>query len=74
MKDSVIRQDDWVLICETGEKAKVVCVFDEGERFLLMIPQTEEVPFERRVHIMVEKIRKIRPPKQRIKWFQTTLF
>ena len=59
-----IRAGDWVLVCETNDKGCVVEVFDEGERFLLEIPKKVDWPFTRRVHVMVEKIRKIRPPKE----------
>jgi hypothetical protein len=73
----VIQVDDWVLVCETGEKGKVLDVFDEGERFLLSIPENKSWPFPRRMHVMIEKIRKIRPPKPEEfgpKWEQTGLF
>jgi hypothetical protein len=77
MTQPVIKVDDWVLVCETGEKGQVLDVFDDGERFLLSIPKTEKWPFPRRVHVMIEKIRKIRPPKPEElmpKWEQPNLF
>ena len=77
MTQPVIKVDDWVLVCETGEKGQVLDVFDDGERFLLSIAKTEKWPFPRRVHVMIEKIRKIRPPKPEElmpKWEQPNLF
>jgi hypothetical protein len=75
MTQPVIKADDWVLVCETGEKGQVLEVFDEGERFLLIIAKTEKWPFPRRVHVMIEKIRKIRPPKpEELNWEQPNLF
>jgi len=41
MTQPVIKADDWVLVCETGEKGQVLEVCDDGERFLLSIPKTE---------------------------------
>lgn len=60
-----INAGDWVLVCETNERGCVIEVFDDGERFLLSIEATEKWPFPKRVHVMVEKIRKINPPKQK---------
>lgn len=72
---TVINAGDWVLVCETGEKGCVLEVFDDGERFLLEVPPNEKWPFTKRIHVMVEKIRKIRPIKPTGKvWKQSTLF
>lgn len=71
---------DWVLVCETNERGCVIEVFDDGERFLLSIPLTDGWPYPKRVHVMVEKIRKIRPPKEKkvrkieLTWKQACLF
>ena len=74
MKKNPIYEGDWVLICETGEKGIVVKVYDEGERFLIDLPICDERPFHRTAHVMVEKIRKIRPIKPKNKWKQENLF
>jgi hypothetical protein len=72
-----IEEGDWVLVCETNEKGCVTEVFDEGERFLLHIPANDKWPFPKRMHVMIEKIRKIRPPKEEkpeLYWEQPKLF
>ena len=72
-----IHAGDWALVCETGEKGCVIEVFDDGERFLLEVPATDKWPYPKRVHVMVEKIRKIRPPKKikvKLVWKQEQLF
>lgn len=71
-----IIENDWVLICETNERGQVISVFDEGERFMVQIGATEKWPFPKTVHVMVEKVRKIRPPKKddSPKWYQVNLF
>lgn len=72
-----IEVGDWVLICETSEKGCVIDVFDKGERFLLNVQQTNGWPFPKRVHVTIEKIRKIktpRPEKPQIDWSQESLF
>jgi len=75
MTQPVISVGDWVLVCETSEKGQVIDVFDEGERFLISIPKSDKWPYPRRAHVMIEKIRKIRPPKEEgPKWEQPTLF
>lgn len=77
MSPPQIGMNDWVLVCETGEKGVVIEIFDEGERFLLSIPQTDKWPYPKRVHVMIEKIRKIRPPKiknSKLYWEQADLF
>lgn len=77
MMQPQIGLNDWVLVCETGERGQVIEIFDEGERFLLTIPKTEQCPYARKVHVMIEKIRKIRPPKikeSKFYWEQTDLF
>lgn len=77
MSEPKIKEGDWVLICETGERGEVIEVFDEGERFLLSIPPTENWPHTKRMHVMVEKLRKIRTPKPEkpeLYWEQQGLF
>lgn len=77
MSEPIIKEGDWVLVCETGEKGQVIEVFDEGERFLLNIPKSEMWPYPKRVHVMIEKLRKIRPPKPEklgLEWKQESLF
>lgn len=77
MKEPTIKEGDWVLVCETGEKGQVVEVFDDGERFLINIPLTDGWPYPKRVHVMIEKLRKIRTPKpekQGLNWEQQGLF
>lgn len=72
-----IGKGDWVLICETSERGIVDEVFDKGERFLVSVEATEKWPHAKRVHVMVEKIRKIRPPKpvkKKMYWEQRGLF
>jgi len=71
-----INEGDWVLICETNEKGEVISVFDEGERFMVKILATEKWPFPKTVHVMVEKVRKIKTPKKEspVKWYQVDLF
>lgn len=69
-----INAGDWVLVCETNEKGQVIEVFDEGERFLLLVPKTDRWPFPKRIHVMVEKVRKIRPPKEDPESKQAELF
>ena len=71
-----INENDWVLICETNERGQVISVFDDGERFMVKIDATERWPFPKTVHVMVEKVRKIRPPRKEDnpKWFQVNLF
>ena len=71
-----IKENDWVLVCETNERGQVVAVFDKGERFMVKIDATEKWPFPKMVHVMVEKVRKIRPPKKEAgpKWYQVKLF
>lgn len=77
MSEPKINEGDWVLICETGERGQVIEVFDDGERFLLSIPPTDQWPHQKRMHVMVEKLRKIRTPKPEkpeLKWEQQGLF
>ena len=74
MTQPVIKEGDWVLVCETGEKGQVIEVFDQGERFLLNIPQTKAWPYPKRVHVMIEKLRKIKAPKLEPLWKQESLF
>lgn len=69
-----IKENDWVLVCETNERGKVIEVFDEGERFMVRIEATEKWPFPKTVHVMVEKVRKIKTPKEEPKWYQINLF
>lgn len=72
-----IGEGDWVLICETNERGCVIEVFDEGERFLVNIPKSDKWPHPKRVHVMIEKIRKIKTPKPEapeLHWEQTDLF
>ena len=70
-----IGEGDWVLVCETNERGQVIAVFDKGERFMIKIDATEAWPFPKSVHVMIEKIRKIRPPKpEELKWEQPNLF
>ena len=72
-----IGKGDWVLICETSERGIVDEVFDKGERFLVAVAATEQWPYPKRLHVMVEKVRKIRPPKVKKKklfWEQRGLF
>ena len=72
----MIKQGDWVLVCEMNERGCVIEVFDEGERLLVNLPQTDAWPFPRRVCVMIEKVRKIRTPKPEKpkKWEQQGLF
>lgn len=77
MKDPVIKEGDWVLICETGDKGFVTQVFDDGERFFVSVAGTPEWPYAKHFHVMIEKVRKIRPPKEEkpeIRWDQPQLF
>jgi hypothetical protein len=72
----IIVEGDWVLICETNEKGMVETVLDEGERFIVAVAATTEWPYPKRLHVMIEKVRKIKPPKPEkpeIKWHQITL-
>lgn len=70
-----IGEGDWVLVCETNERGQVIAVFDKGERFMIKIDATEAWPFPKSVHVMIEKIRKINPPKKRQPvWYQINLF
>jgi hypothetical protein len=70
-----IVEGDWVLICETNEKGEVIVVLDRGERFMVRVEGTLAWPHPKTVHVMVEKIRKIKPPKQKVSiWFQVDLF
>lgn len=78
-KDHIVSQEivegDWVLVCETNERGQIVAVFDKGERFMVKIDATEAWPFPKNVHVMIEKIRKIKKPKPREKvWYQVNLF
>lgn len=73
----MIKQGDWVLICEISERGCVIEVFDDGERFLVNVPESEKCPQLRRFHVSVEKVRKIKAPKENklLKlWKQTKLF
>lgn len=75
--NAIIGEGDWVLVCETNDKGHVIEVFDDGERFLINVPPTNEWPFPKRMHVMIEKIRKIRPPKEEkpeLHWEQPNLF
>jgi len=74
MTAPVIRVGDWVLICETHEKAEVLDVFDDGERFLVSLASNEKWPFPRKMHVSIEKVRKIKTPKPELKWQQPRLF
>ena len=69
-----INEGDWVLVCETNERGEVISVFDDGERFMVRIEGNEKWPHPKTVHVMVEKIRKIRTPKKDPKWYQINLF
>lgn len=71
-----IVEGDWVLVCETNERGEVIAVFDKGERFIVKIDATESWPFPKTVHVMIEKIRRIKKPKQKEKpmWYQVDLF
>lgn len=72
-----IGKGDWVLICETNDRGVIDEVFDEGERFLVIVAATEAWPYPKRIHVMVEKLRKIRPPKpvkKKMFWEQRGLF
>lgn len=69
-----IVEGDWVLICETNEKGEVVVVLDQGERFMVRVEGTLSWPFPKTVHVMVEKIRKIKKVKNDLKWYQINLF
>lgn len=70
-----IVEGDWVLVCETNERGQIVVVLDKGERFMVRIDSSVNWPFPKTVHVMVEKIRKIKPPKkQEVVWHQVDLF
>jgi hypothetical protein len=72
----MIVEGDWVLICETNDRGVVQTVYDEGERFMVIVQGTSKWPHPKRVHVMVEKIRKINPPKpskEESKWNQISL-
>lgn len=70
-----IVEGDWVLICETNEKGQVVVVLDRGERFMVRVEGNMTWRFPKTVHVMVEKIRKIKPPKKKPTfWYQVDLF
>jgi hypothetical protein len=70
-----IVEGDWVLVCETNEKGQVIVVLDKGERFMVKIEGNLSWPFPKTVHVMVEKIRKIKPPKKKeAVWYQVDLF
>ena len=63
------------MVCETNERGQVVAVFDKGERFMVKIDATLSWPFPKNVHVMIEKIRKIKPPKKKeTVWYQVNLF
>lgn len=71
----MIQKGDWVLVCELNERGCVVEVFDGGERLLISLSSTDAWPFPRRVCVMIEKVRKVRPPKiKKQKWQQQGLF
>lgn len=73
----IIEKGDWVLVCETNDKGFVIEVFDDGERFLINVPPSPDWPHPKRMHVMIEKLRKIRPPKEEkpeIRWDQPQLF
>lgn len=70
----MINEGDWVLICETGERGRVIDSKDRGERFLVEVPPTEKWKYTKRVHVMVEKIRKVKPPKIKKVVIQLSLF
>jgi hypothetical protein len=72
--NNVINEGDWVLICETGERGKVIDSKDRGERFLVEVPPTDKWKYTKRVHVMVEKIRKVNPPKIKKVVIQLKLF
>ena len=69
-----IKVGDWVLVCETGDKGEVESVMDNGERFLIVVPKTKEWPYPKRMHVMIEKIRKIRTPEKASFWDQLSIF
>jgi ribosomal protein L24 len=71
---TTIKKGDWVLVCETGDKGEVESVLDEGERFVIVLPKTPDWPYPRRMHVMVEKIRKIRTPSKASFWEQLKFF
>ena len=71
----MITEGDWVLICETGERGLVIAARDRGERFLVEVPASEKWKYSKRVHVMVEKVRKVKPPKPaKTSELQLTLF
>lgn len=75
MVSQEIVEGDWVLICETNEKGQVIVVLDRGERFMVRVEGNLSWPFPKNVHVMVEKIRKIKPPKKKEQlWYQVDLF
>ena len=71
-----IQENDWVLICETNERGQVTVVLDKGERFMVKVNPSKEWPFPKMVHVMIEKVRKIKPPKEEPTqvWYQVNLF
>lgn len=71
----MINEGDWVLICETKERGFVIAVRDRGERFLVEVPPSEKWKYSKQVHVMIEKVRRINPPKPvKISAIQLTLF
>lgn len=71
----MINEGDWVLICETKERGFVIAVRDRGERFLVEVPPSDKWKYPKRVHVMVEKVRKVKPPKPlKVAVIQLTLF
>lgn len=73
----MINRGDWVLICEISERGEVIEVFDDGERLLVLVRESEKCQHPRKFHVSVEKVRRIKKPKENklIKlWKQTNLF
>lgn len=56
-------EGDWVLIQKTGETGIIEKTMDDGERLWVRVPSKTDWPFPRWVHVPVDKVKRIRPPK-----------
>ena len=57
-----LTEGEWVRL-DSGEIGIVERRLDGGERLWIRIPSVTDWPFPRWVHIVSEKVKRIRPPK-----------
>lgn len=59
-----IKEGDWVIIMQTKERGCVHKVYNDGERYAIVVPSGTDWPFPRWIWIDGEKVRKSSMPKE----------